>query len=641
MIDKLKDNALLLLILSIGFCMRFYHFADWSLTNDELSALSRLQFNSLSDVIEHGVRLDDMHPMGVQVFLWYWTKLFGISPFAVRLPFVILGCLSLVLFYKIATHYLDRNRALLALSLFSCSSFPIMYSQLARPYSPGLFFSLLFVLAWSKLTTKNNGTSLFSKWNLVLIIGGVGAMYSHYFSFLFVGLVGLVGLFFISEKKKLLSYLLSGCMMFILYIPNLSVFITHFSVGGLGGDGGWLGPPGKYAILQFLFYALNNDWILVNFLVIAIVVSLSMMKLKSIEVKYTLVFLLLGIMPVLIAYFYSLIKNPVYQYSILLFGYPMILFAIASQINFNKLFFQKTFLILTIILTFTSTAFTKRFYSSEQFAVFKEIAIDMNNYAKKYGNENICYTVNVIKPFYINYYLKEVNFEQPIAQYCCNNNDYYLQLDSILKNTDKKYFLHAWSNNYHAPELEFRIRKYFPYLIEQDIHFNSGVYLFSKDSFNSTSSISTRFFEKNDFEKNYWNIDEKLFKQSKEAKSGNIVSIVDSSIEYGIAYTNSLEQLQLMKGRSLVIQIDAKIKKLPAFDKLMMVVEIDSPKGEIKVWRSLQFQPFIRKESEWTTMYYGYKYVEDINPEDILKVYIYNPGKYDAEFDDMVIRVVD
>lgn len=134
------DNTLLILILCVGFAMRFYHFSEWSLTNDELSALSRLQFDNLSSVIEKGVRLDDMHPMGVQVFLWYWTKFFGITPFAVRLPFVILGCLSLGLFYLIAKDWVGTNRALIALSIFACSQFPILYSQLARPYAPGLFF---------------------------------------------------------------------------------------------------------------------------------------------------------------------------------------------------------------------------------------------------------------------------------------------------------------------------------------------------------------------------------------------------------------------------------------------------------------------------------------------------------------------
>ena len=305
----LKENSLLIFILCIGVAMRFYNFADWSLTNDELSALSRLQFDSLSSVIENGVRLDDMHPIGVQVFLWFWTKFFGLTPFVVRLPFVILGCLSLGLFYSIAKEWIGVNRALIALAIFSCSEFPILYSQLARPYSPGLFFSLLFVFAWTKIIFQNkkSGTA-FTKWDLFLIIGGVGAMYSHYFSFLFVGLVGLAGLFFIKENKKRIFYLLAGAIMFLLYIPNLNVFVTHFSVGGLGGDGGWLGPPGKYAILEFFFYFLNDDWLLVAYLIIITTAALILNKFQLVTRKMFFISLILGLLPVLIAYFYSVFK---------------------------------------------------------------------------------------------------------------------------------------------------------------------------------------------------------------------------------------------------------------------------------------------------------------------------------------------
>jgi hypothetical protein len=33
--------------------------------------------------------------------------------------------------------------------------------------------------------------------------------------------------------------------------------------------------------------------------------------------------------------------------------------------------------------------------------------------------------------------------------------------------------------------------------------------------------------------------------------------------------------------------------------------------------------------------------VEDISLEDIIKIYVYNPGKYNAQIDDMIIRVLD
>lgn len=66
--------------------------------------------------------------------------------------------------------------------------------------------------------------------------------------------------------------------MFLLYIPNANVFITHFSVGGLGGDGGWLGPPSKYAIVEFLFYTLNNDWLLLIYLMVIVFAALLLNK---------------------------------------------------------------------------------------------------------------------------------------------------------------------------------------------------------------------------------------------------------------------------------------------------------------------------------------------------------------------------
>ena len=511
--EFIKTNFYFIVLFSIGCILRFYHFADWSLSNDELSALSRLQFENLSTVIEKGVRLDDMHPMGVQVFLWFWTKCFGLSAFVVRLPFVILGCLSLLIAFLIAKDWLGEQRALLVLAILGCSQFPILYSQLARPYSPGLFFSMMFVWSWSKIlffdTTKE---TKFNKWNLILILSGVGAMYSHYFSFLFVGITGLIGLFFLQNKKKAVAYFLSGIAMFVLYIPNFNVFITHFSVGGLGGDGGWLGPPSKYAIFQFLFYALNNDWLIVGVLFVLLLISIFQNKFQfeHSPKKFLFIALALGFLPVFIAFFYSIFKNPVYQYSILIFGYPLIVLSLVTLLNFKSNKYFNVVLISTTFVFLFSSVFSKKYYQTEQFAVFKDIAVDIENYTHKYGIENIAYTVNVIKPFYINYYLNQAENKFPILQYNCNNDHSYIALDSILQKSDKKYFLHAWSNNYHAPELEYRIRKEFPYLIEQDIHFNSGIYLFSKDSTNQIIQKRVLFEEKNDFEKNYWNSDGQL-----------------------------------------------------------------------------------------------------------------------------------
>src|ERR1017187_6805898 len=108
---KLKGNTealALLIILITGGILRFYNYADWSLSNDELSALTRLNFHSFHEMIEKGARIDG-HPVGVQIFLFYWIKLFGDSVASVRLPFVLAGILSILFAYLITERWFNRT----------------------------------------------------------------------------------------------------------------------------------------------------------------------------------------------------------------------------------------------------------------------------------------------------------------------------------------------------------------------------------------------------------------------------------------------------------------------------------------------------------------------------------------------------
>ena len=55
-------------------------------TMTSLSALARLRYNNLIAFVKYGVK-NDYHPMGVQIFLYYWVKIFGKSEASVRLAF--------------------------------------------------------------------------------------------------------------------------------------------------------------------------------------------------------------------------------------------------------------------------------------------------------------------------------------------------------------------------------------------------------------------------------------------------------------------------------------------------------------------------------------------------------------------------
>src|ERR1700752_1248419 len=88
-IKNIKENWLFTLILVFGIAMRFIPIDQYQFSHDELSGLSRTIFPTVSQEINYGVMALDTHPSLVQLFLWYWTKLFGYNEIAIKLPFLL------------------------------------------------------------------------------------------------------------------------------------------------------------------------------------------------------------------------------------------------------------------------------------------------------------------------------------------------------------------------------------------------------------------------------------------------------------------------------------------------------------------------------------------------------------------------
>ena len=180
MID-IKRNIDILLLLIIGFALRFSVSIQHYYTNDELSAINRLRYSSFSDLLEQGVKTGDMHPAGVQIFLKSWSSIFGTSEVALRFPFVMAGVISIILTFLIGKKWFNRSTGLYAATLLTLLYFPIINSELARPYSPGLMIALLIVWYFDKILLEKK-----PNWKNALALGicFAAAMYTHYFLFL-------------------------------------------------------------------------------------------------------------------------------------------------------------------------------------------------------------------------------------------------------------------------------------------------------------------------------------------------------------------------------------------------------------------------------------------------------------------------
>ena len=126
-IKKFPEEFILGLILLIGAVLRFHHLGFTSLSNDELSAIVRAQYNTFSEMIQNGVMID-FHPAGVEVFMYYWMKIFGDGVFIIRFPFAVAGIFSIFILYLLARRWFNKTTALFSAASLSFLQFPLLYS---------------------------------------------------------------------------------------------------------------------------------------------------------------------------------------------------------------------------------------------------------------------------------------------------------------------------------------------------------------------------------------------------------------------------------------------------------------------------------------------------------------------------------
>jgi hypothetical protein len=626
------NKALLILIISVSAILRLYNYSSFSITADEVSAINRAQFSTFNELIENGV-CKDTHPAGVQVFLFYWIKAFGISEAAVRFPFVIAGILSVLLIYLIAKRWFNETVALLSAAAIGFLQFPIVYSQLARPYSPGLLFSLSTVLFWTKFIFDGQHK------NKLVFIGFVFsvalAMYTHYFSALFVVMVSFTGLFFIN-KENYKQYLLTGFCVLLLFLPHYKIFLIQFKMGGVGGADGWLGKPTPGFIVEYLKYCFNNSKIVYSLFLFLFALGIISAFRNLHWKKFHSLCLIWFFTPYIIGYFYSAYVNPLLQNSILLFSFPFIVIFLLSFLN-NVI---KPVSQLVIVLTFSSTIVystvcEKHFYSTQRFGVLKELANDILSGNEKYGDKNITRTINLIGPYSIHYYFSQQNKKPLFKTYMNNGNRELSDFSAIIDSATTPYFIYAWSTRYSPPEIPEMIEEKFPILLEKKWYYNSEYYLFSTKG----KSINERwlFLSRAGFEKKEenWNMNEKFLQDSIVAK-GKFAVEMDSTIEYGPTFRGNVKNM--FKSTSDILNINLFGRITSMNDDAQLVVSFER-EGKSYDWHSNSFSFFIKKENQWGKIFLSLRLPEQISEEDEVVVYVWNNSKRTIFIDEMEIGV--
>ena len=480
------DYLLLGVILLVAAVLRLWKLGQIPFMHDEFSALFRLRFDNFHDLIRYGVAEGDSHPAGVQVFLYYWTQLVGWNPFWVKLPFALMGIGSVFLIYVIGKQWFNRKVGLLGAAIFAVSQFTVFYSQLARPYAAGLFFVLLTTFFWNKILFD------LKKPSVGTVIGfAVAACLSalaHNFSAAQAGLIFLTGLFFLKKERRL-AYWLGGLGALILYAPHLPIFYHQTFVNG--GIGGWLARPKLSFLPDFLRYTMNYAPLFMFAVGLLIVLPFILQKPEKRRKPIRWAPVAWFIIVFALAFVYSLLREPIIQYSTMLFCYPfLVLAALSFHRNNSMTKIETAIAVLAILFIGAMTLITNRqHYDLMYHQGYDQIALRMQQDQEDLqGIRFVTFTESAKVP---EYYQAQAGIkDRTIFDYEDNLGDFR----HWLQRNDSPMLGFGWTD-YGDPAWEAQAVAYYPWLVHEDTWFTSRYMTLSRDSVAGATSLLHPFSE--------------------------------------------------------------------------------------------------------------------------------------------------
>ncbi|PKP02659.1 MAG: hypothetical protein CVU11_11125 [Bacteroidetes bacterium HGW-Bacteroidetes-6] len=613
------ERIIILSIIAAASILRLWNLFEIPFTYDEFSALFRTQYNSFGEMIALGARVDG-HPVGVQVFLYYYTQLVGFNEGWIKLPFIIAGIASVYLIWRIGREWFSPQVGLLSAATIAFMHYTIVYSQIARPYGSGLFFTLLMLLGWSRIVLTKTGVSW--KNYLYFILGAALCMYNHHFSALMVGLTGFAGLFLI-RGKALRNYVFSGLIIGILYIPHIEIFFHQLNIGGIGG---WLNKPTPsffYDYLKYIFHFSKITAITFGAIVLFGLGQALIAKNYNLKKAHLLAFVL-GVMPAVIGYLYSVEVAPLLQFSVLIFSFPMLVILAFSV--FEKAGKGQTYILTgvwSLMLVF-SLIFVRQHYRYFYKYPYQESMKEIKSFTESHAIDSTLVLCN-FRPEITTYYAEK---------YSVPNNLKIINPDSIkelkhlhlqLSNQQYEYLIFAKTNE-NQPWLYAMIREYFPGIIlENNYNQGSCVFMKRKESagYSNYSLIKRCNFLPEDngtwrFDNNHVLIDTLDYEATIE---------IDSSVEY----ESTLVQPLLGHLNSKNSVIDATIWVFipdSIVGEALWVASVESDTGAV-VWYASPINSSSVPVNKWVPVSVSI-FVPDMTviPTDkTLRVYLFNSAK--------------
>jgi hypothetical protein len=625
---RLTNWTILILILGVSTILRFYRFQGIPFMHDEFSAFFRTEFNSFNDLIEYGVRPDG-HPAGIQVFLYYWIKFFGKAEWIVKLPFAVMGVLSVLLVYLVSRKWYNETVSLICASFIAGLQYTVMYSQIARPYVSGLFFSLVMVYFWSNLMRTPSRKFMLN--GIFYALAAALCAYNHHFSLLFAAIVGISGLFIIS-RRFLLRYILLGLIIFVLYIPHLGIFRDHLETGGVGG---WLSKPDTSFFADYLYYIFNYSTFSVLLALVIILAGFYHLQKKSVILKNYLLFGAWFLLPLLIGYWYSVNFNPVLQYSVLLFSFFPLLFVLFGHIPSQKPHINLLLVIIILTVNILTLITERRHYSIFYESPYENIVTDYKK--AKQQNNSIIPIIDSHKKI-TRYYLEKHKADSAFTWFdsFANEAEFIKFLKEYSTKTDHLYF-GAFSSN--KPNSVSVILRYFPVMVEQNNYYGGSTWVFSKTGLPGPASVTYLNFDTT-IPEGWHSVNDEQVLHSKGFDDSHSY-LMDSLLEWSPTFSVPLSQI--ISHHNNVIDISIETKTKPEISEIILVATLESEEGVLH-FGGAEFNSFKDPHytsDDWYSVHHSLK-LSDINLDYsnvLLKVFVWNKGRNRFLIDNFKINV--
>ena len=263
LLNIVKKNYLLILIIILGTYLRFYGLSFESFWLDETATAIAVRDYTGVEIIKNSIYYGNIRPEYFKdvtndlpfyfTSLDLWANLFGVTEFSLRFFSAIFGALSIFMIFLVTKELTNRKVALLSAFIFSLSMINIQYSQEARVYSFLTFIALssVYFLIMSLKTGKLVYLSIYAILNII----GLNSHFTFIFFMFFEGLYTLLMLKFQPKyaKRVLVALIIVG----LFYLPWLPRLLEQGENTGAGSFPG--GKPTFTTVAKIWFQF--NTWI--------------------------------------------------------------------------------------------------------------------------------------------------------------------------------------------------------------------------------------------------------------------------------------------------------------------------------------------------------------------------------------------